>query len=88
LARDIEARRRGADDLVGGGRLRLHLTLGDEIVAKFAAPAHRQIEIAPADQLAIAQFARRVAQYGDDATPSDLIASQLSRRSDESGGLT
>jgi hypothetical protein len=38
-----------ADDLVGAGRLRLRLPLGDEIVADLAVPGHRQIEIAAAD---------------------------------------
>mgnify|MGYP003693848465 CR=1 FL=1 len=41
--------------------------LGDEIVAELAVPLHRQIEIAVADQLAIAEFARRIAGHGDDA---------------------
>ncbi len=66
LGRDIETRRRGADDLVGAGRLGLRLPLGDEVVAELAVPLHRQIEIAVADQLAVAEFARRLAQNGDD----------------------
>ena len=66
LGRDIEARRRLADDLVGGGRLWLRLPLGDEVVAELAVPLHRQVEIAPADQLAIADLARRIARHGDD----------------------
>jgi hypothetical protein len=49
LGRDIETRRRLADNLVGAGRLRLRLPLGDEIVAELAVPLHQQIEIAPAD---------------------------------------
>src|SRR5215469_1642435 len=56
LGRDIEARRRLADDLVGEGRFGLCLRLGDEVVAELAVPLHRQIEIAPADQLAISRL--------------------------------
>ena len=67
LGRDVETRRRLADDLVGGGRLRLRLPLGDEVVAELAVPLHRQVEIAAADQLAIADLARRIARHGDDA---------------------
>ena len=61
LGRDIETGRRLADDLVGAGRLRLRPSLGDEIVADLAVPGHRQIEIAAADQLAIAELARGIA---------------------------
>ena len=67
LGRHIETRRRGADDLVDARRLGLGLALGDEIVAELAVPLHRQIEIAVADQLAIAEFARRIAGHGNDA---------------------
>ncbi len=67
LGRDVETRRRGADDLVGAGRLGLGLPFGDKVVAELAVPLHRQVEIAVADQLAIAEFARRIARHGDDA---------------------
>jgi len=60
LGRDIEARRRLADDLVGAGRLGLGLPLGDEIVAELAVPLQGQVEIAAADQFAIADLARRI----------------------------
>jgi hypothetical protein len=59
LGRDVEARRRLADDPVGAGRLWLGLALGDEVVAELAVPFHRQVEIAPADQLAIADLEPR-----------------------------
>jgi len=63
---DIETGRRLADDLVGSGRFGLRPAFGDQIVADLAVPGHRQIEIAAADQLAIAELARGIAGDRDD----------------------